>query len=200
MRSPKQRPAEASELVGRIGAGDRQAEAELVQQFSPGLSRLLRYLTRDHALSEDLHQETFRIVLQKLRDQELREPSKLPGFIRTTAKNLHRAEYRKSSRRRTEGVEAIQDAPDPAPSQLSQVLQEEDKKLVRQVLAELRSDRDRQILYRFHIAEEGKERICRSLDLGPLQFNLVLFRARRRFKELLHKHERRSKRGELEKP
>ncbi len=47
------------------------------------------------------------------------------------------------------------------------------------------TDRDRQILYRFYIAEEDKERICADLDLSSLHFNRVLFRARQRFKDLL---------------
>ena len=49
------------------------------------------------------------------------------------------------------------------------------------------SDRDREILFRFYLAEDDKERICRDLGLTAVHFNRVLFRARERFRELYRK-------------
>jgi RNA polymerase sigma-70 factor (ECF subfamily) len=49
----------------------------------------------------------------------------------------------------------------------------------------MRSKRDRTLLMRFYIDEEEKEKICLELNLSSLHFNRVIFRARRRFKELL---------------
>ncbi len=46
---------------------------------------------------------------------------------------------------------------------------------------------DREVLLRFHVAEEEKETICTDLGLTSLQFNVVLFRARQRFKELVER-------------
>jgi RNA polymerase sigma-70 factor (ECF subfamily) len=43
------------------------------------------------------------------------------------------------------------------------------------------------VLYRFYVAEEDKQKICDDLGLTTLQFNLVLFRARARYKELYEK-------------
>ena len=48
----------------------------------------------------------------------------------------------------------------------------------------MKSARDRQVLFRFYIAEENKEDICSDLGLSSLHFNRVLFRARERFREL----------------
>lgn len=177
---------QASALVRRIRDGDGSAEAELFELYNRGISYLLRRLTGDPFLSEDLEQETFRVVLEKARAGHIREPEKLAGFLRSTAKNLARAEFRKGRRRpRAEELETAAEPEDPAPSPLARVVREEDKRRVRLLLAELRSDRDRQILYRFHLAEESKEEICRSLGLSSMQFNLVLFRARQRFRKLV---------------
>jgi RNA polymerase sigma-70 factor (ECF subfamily) len=52
------------------------------------------------------------------------------------------------------------------------------------VIDELPTDRDRQLLFRFYIAEDDKERICADLGLTSLHFNRVLHRARERYKEL----------------
>ncbi len=176
----------SAELVLRIRSGDPAAEAELVQRFSRALSFLLRRLTRDEAAAEDLFQETFRRVIEKVRDGELREPEKLPGFVSSMGRNLFLASVRRSGRRRQwQGdLEAPETFPDPAPGQLSKLLAGERAAAVRQVLAELRNDRDREILSRYYIADENKEDICRDLELTDLHFNRVLFRARQRYKEL----------------
>jgi RNA polymerase sigma-70 factor (ECF subfamily) len=57
-------------------------------------------------------------------------------------------------------------------------------------MAELPSARDRQLLYRFYLGEEDKERICVDLKLTSLQFNRVLHRARERFRELYQRARR----------
>jgi RNA polymerase sigma-70 factor (ECF subfamily) len=174
------------ELVHRILSGDPAAEADLVQRFSRALTFLSRRLTRDDAAAEDLYQETFRLVIEKVRGGELREPEKLPGFVSSMARNLFLGSIRRSGRRQKwQGEpEAAETAPDPAPGQLTKLLARERAATVRRVLAELRNDRDREILSRYYIADETKETICRDLELTDLHFNRVLFRARQRYKEL----------------
>ncbi|HEX6863089.1 MAG TPA: sigma-70 family RNA polymerase sigma factor [Thermoanaerobaculia bacterium] len=175
-------------LVERIRTGDPGAETELVGQYRNGLSYLLRKVTGNPVLSEDLLQDTFRVALRRIRAGELREPEKLGGFLRQTAKNLARAERRRGGR--WESMEdGVPDPVDQAESQLAQVIRTEEAGLVRRVLRELRSMRDRQLLYRFYIAEEEKEEICRDLGLSSLNFNLVLFRARERFRKLVEEAE-----------
>ena len=177
----------AAELVQRIREGDRTAEEELIRRYSRGLLFHLRRTAGDPDLAEDLHQETFRVVLERLRGEGIGEPERLAGFILGTGRNLFLGGWRKRARR-GEGtsLDAIEADPrDPVPDQLDRVLQEEEILKVRRLIGELGTDRDRQILFRFYVAEEGKERICADLGLDSLHFNRVLFRARQRFKELL---------------
>ena len=63
-------------------------------------------------------------------------------------------------------------------------LRSELAEIVRRVLSEMTSERDRQVLFRFYIAGDGKDAICRDLGLTSLHFNRVLFRARERYREL----------------
>jgi len=185
-------PEIAADLVRRIEAGDATAEGELVARYSRGLLYLLRRLGAPPELAEDLHQESFRIVLERLRQRGLEQPAGLAGFLRGTARNLMIGERRKTARRRTEvDDEAIEQAAHPAPSQLSTVLLDEEAETVRRLIGELPTDRDRQLLLRFYVAEERKESICADLGLDHLHFHRVLFRARQRFKELLERGERR---------
>jgi RNA polymerase sigma-70 factor, ECF subfamily len=182
----------ATGLVRRIAAGDLSAETELVERYGRGLIYLLRRLGAPPPLAEDLHQETFRIALERLRQRALDEPARLAGFLCGIARNLALAERRKTARRRTEADdEELAQAVHPAPSQLSSVLLDEEAETVRRLIGELPTDRDRQLLLRFYVAEEDKERICADLGLDSLHFNRVLFRARQRFKELLERSESR---------
>ena len=180
-----------SDLVRRILSGDPAAEAELVERFSRAVSFLLRRLARDEAVVEDLYQETFRLVIEKVRGGELREPERLPGFVSSMARNLFIGSARRGGRRQKWHGDpaATETAPDPAPGQLARLLAQERAATVRRVLAELKNDRDREILSRYYIADENKEDICRDLELSDLHFNRVLFRARQRYRELFERRQ-----------
>ncbi|HVS00155.1 MAG TPA: hypothetical protein VMW27_26245, partial [Thermoanaerobaculia bacterium] len=82
----------ASGLVRRIAAGDTAAEAALVERYSQGILYLLRRLGAPLEMADDLHQETFRIVLERLRRNGLGEPAGLVGFLHGTVRNLVAAE------------------------------------------------------------------------------------------------------------
>lgn len=175
-------PGEQARLAERVRAGDAGAEAEMVARYGDGLRYLLRRWTRDPALAEDLFQETFRLALEKIRAGELRQPSKLQAYLRGVARTLSTRHYQRRAPRPADA--AVADLPDPAPGPLAGLLAEEKRRLVHRLLGELGQARDREILLRFYVAEERKERICADLGLTDLHFNRVLYRARRRFRRL----------------
>jgi RNA polymerase sigma-70 factor, ECF subfamily len=177
------------DLVRRIMAGDRRAEEELIARFGDGILFLLRRWTRDPSTAEDLYQETVRLALEKIRRGEVREPDKLPGFLRSLAKNLSIHHYRRGSvrgerERDLEEVGADTVVSHDATDQLTSLLRAEKAALVRQVIGEMPMERDRQVLFRFYIGEEDKERICADLGLTGPELNVVLFRARQRYRKL----------------
>ena len=149
---------------------------------------LLDRHTNGRPEAEDLFQDTFRLVIEKLRRGELREPAKLPGFLAQIARSLAIEHYRKAQRRKTEpdsdAIADVEDVSKGGSGPLSELLSREDAGLVRQVIRELGTERDRDILLRFYIAEEDKERISADLGLTSLQFNRVLHRARERYRDL----------------
>lgn len=179
------------DLVRRIQAGDRAAESELVERYGEGLAFLLRRWARDRDAASDLYQETFRLALEKIRRGEVRDPDRLSAFLRSLAKNLSIDYYRRQSRRgdREASIEETGELPlpDPEPGQLGKLLRQEKIGLVRRLLSELSLERDREILIRFYLHEEDKERIREDLGLSRPEFNVVLFRARRRYQALFEK-------------
>lgn len=178
--------AATGELVARIRAGDRQAETELVERYGERLGFLLRRWSRDAATADDLWQETFGLAIAKIRHGELREPEKLAGFLRGLARNVSLYHYRRDDRRAAwhAAPEEAVNVPDPKTNVLGELLLKEKTSLVRRLLAELPGERDREVLARFYIAEEDKERICRDLGLARDHFKRVLHRARQRYRDL----------------
>lgn len=174
----------AAELVRRIQAGEAGAEADFIQRYQRGVAVIVARACRNQLPVEDLCQDVLATALEKIRAGALRGPERLSGFVAGLARMIVLEHFRKESSR---GAIEARMPPPPQTAQpvaLDQLLREEKARIVRAVLNELESDRDRQILYRFYIAEEEKESICRDLALTPLHFNRVLFRARERYREL----------------
>ncbi len=180
---------DSGDLVLRIQSGDRRAEGELVERYGEGFLFLLRRWTRSRDEADDLYQETFRRGIEKIRAGEVRDPERLPAFLRGLARNLTTDHYRRETRRggRESPIESNPEPADGAPGQLGALLRREKAGIVRRLLAELSQERDRQVLLRFYIHEQDKERICGDLGLSRSEFNVVLFRARRRYQLLFEK-------------
>lgn len=194
---PPANERDPGEWVRRIGEGHREAEDELINHFTRGLSLFLRRKVRDPALADDLHQETFCVVLTKAREGKIREPNRVAGFIRSTALNLYIAHLRKTTRYSSLDDESAPGIPhrsvSATPDQMSQLERTEAAEQVRQMLDELKFDRDRELLASFYLSEESKSEICSRLDIDPARFNKVLHRARRRLREIWEGREKRRK-------
>src|SRR5580704_7199623 len=88
-----------AELVGQIGSGDRDAEAEFFRRMAPRIRLYgLRHLRDQHA-ADDLTQQVLITALEALRAARLREPEKLASFVlgtcRMTVLDLRRNAHRK---------------------------------------------------------------------------------------------------------
>jgi RNA polymerase sigma-70 factor, ECF subfamily len=174
-----------AEWVWRIVAGDAAAEEELFSRCKDGVAIIIGRIVHNESATEDLSQETFRIALEKIRDGDVREPERLPGFICGVARNIAIEHIRRTRRRASrEEVGDAEQLHDPRPDQFEQLRQKERAEIIRQTISELKVERDREVLSRYYIAEEDKDRICADLGLTHKQFNSVVFRALKRYKEL----------------
>jgi len=183
VEGPPSRQTGPRELALRIQAGEAAAEAELFERYRRGVSIIVQRMVRDSCIADDLCQDTFRLVLEKVRRGELRDPQKLSGFICNIARYLAIEHLRQPRRTQPLGEPGLS-VPDPKPDPLSTLIEREKMRAIRQVLQEMSLARDREVLRRFYLEEEDKESICADLDLSSLQFNRVVFRARERFREL----------------
>ena len=86
------------EWLRRLINGDARAEAEMVRRYKDGIAIIIQRIVTNDSVVEDLSQETFKIVLEKLRDGDVREPERLSGFICGVARNLAIDSARKTRR------------------------------------------------------------------------------------------------------
>ena len=180
--------ADWADWVWQITVGNADAEEELFRRYKDGVAIIIGRIVHNESATEDLSQETFRISLEKIRDGGLREPERLSGFICGVARNIA-IDYIRKMRRSTNQEEIInaEQIRDPQPDQLEQLWRKERAEIVRQLIGEIKVDRDREVLSRYYIGEEDKDQICAALGLTSHQFNSVIFRALKRYKELFIK-------------
>lgn len=182
----------ATNLVTLIKQGDSAAETEMIERYSRGLRFLLRRKSRDTNLAEDLLQETWAIALVKIREDGLDDPGRLAGYLSGIANNLALGEIRRVSRQRTSAnSELVALIPDESSNPLRHVSRAEVCNHVRELLGDLKKERDREILKRFYVREEDKESICERFGIDGVHFNRVLYRARQRLKSVIEAADRR---------
>lgn len=174
------------ELTAQIIDGDKHAENRLVDRFYKGTVFLLLRQTDDIGLSEDIAHDTFITVLENIRQGKLQQPKALASYIRKTAINQLIAYRRKSVRRDTHPYATTDLYTSIDTLCISEALH--NKKLVHccmQLINEMKTERDRNILRQFFVYQFTKQQICEDFNLSPEHFDRVLYRARIRLRQML---------------
>lgn len=170
-------PKDAPEFVSDAALG----------KLRDGILYLLRRELRDFALADDLCNEAFRIVLDRLRQQPLDDPSRVGSYLAQTARNLVMAHRRKEERQRTlTGHQTTLEAQGVADGDPEWILQSRSRAAaVRKVLEEIPQVRDREVLVRVYLYDQDKDQVCRELGIGADHYKRVVHRARERFRALI---------------
>jgi RNA polymerase sigma-70 factor, ECF subfamily len=171
-------------LVERIRSGGTDGMEELYQLFLRGIRFYLCRQLGSQELDDRVH-DTFVVVVQAIRRGELREPERLMGFVRTIVRRQVAAHIDRAVHLRKEqmdvdfGLRIV----DPNTNPEETAIFQQRVSLIERVLAEL-GERDREILERFYLREQGQDQICSEMDLTETQFRLLKSRAKARFGEL----------------
>jgi RNA polymerase sigma-70 factor, ECF subfamily len=160
-------PAEASldELVERVRRGDEAALEELHGVIAKGI----RFFLSRELGAENLEERvdlTFRVVVQTLRRDDAGGSDRLMGHVLDAIRAQVAAHIGKSPDR------------DANPQQTAAFRRQLES--MRGILRAM-SPRDREILRRFYLDEQTEEKICREMELNPVQFKLLKLRAAARF-------------------
>jgi len=178
----------AADLAARIGRGDHKAEEEMCRRYARGLVYLIRRRTGDKQLAEDICQSTLLMALERLRSSGIESPDRLAAYLRGIAINLFIGDHRKIVRRATDSnSDLVEQCIDDTKGPMDEVSSDQIRRAVRQMLDELSVARDREILISVYLRDEDKESICQRHGIDTAHFNRVLFRARKRFRELIER-------------
>jgi RNA polymerase sigma factor (sigma-70 family) len=150
-------------LADRILAGDRKAEAELVEFFGPRVFAILCARTQDREASRDLLHDALIGILRAVRKGELRDAGKLPAFIASVARNLAHTHLRGRIRARLS--QPIEEDDFVSPGHADAFEAAERVALVQQALLQLDAT-DREILTRILAEGHKLTAIARSLGMS----------------------------------
>ncbi len=189
LQSAPQMVEPSRELVHRIADGDRTAEAELIERYERGIRLILLKRTGNPQLAKDLCQDTFVIILRKLRAGELNSPDNLAGFISRTAINISIQHFRKEQRYvySADGMFGPQLAHNDKKGEKLDRLTIRD--MLENVMNQLAVTRDREILQRYYLSDDDKPIICGDLQISSAHFDRVLYRAKQRMRQLIDETE-----------
>lgn len=163
-----------------------EGEPSVERHFTSYFGDLIRIKLRRRGWSthdiEDIRQETFLRVLQKLRRGELEQPERLGAFVNSVCNNIILESYR--ARARNSGVDPSENEPaDRAIDMDGDLIAQERQKLVRIVLEEL-PEADRTMLRMVFWEETPRDDICKTMKVDRAYLRVLLHRARMRFKAL----------------
>jgi len=181
--------ARIENLVRRIRARDGEAETELYALLNKGIRYALMRQIRPLADVDDRVHEIFMVTLTAIREDRLRDPARLMGFVRSVVANQVATHITRTVRRREREIGADTAGVflrDPRENPEEIAIHSERLQCARQMLAEL-CERDRTILLRFYVHGHSKEDIMADLNLTDTQFRLFKWRARARYDDLVHK-------------
>ncbi len=180
----------AGELARGIMSGDKFAGNEFVNLHYRWLLFIVRKKFSRVSSHEDIVQDSFMIVITKLQQGAVKNPDTIRAFLRTTAINIG-YEYLRKDKKYVSAVdqESLDIFEDAKSDVLSNLEWDDGINRVKQIMQELPTDRDRNILTQFYFEDQSKIDICQNLDLSSAHFDRVLYRAKQRLKQLISKHD-----------
>lgn len=162
----------------RLTNADDETERDFAAYFGELLTIKLRSRLRSAHLIDDVKQETFLRVLKAIRQKgAIANPQALGSFVNSVCNNVLFELYRSESRI----GEPPEDQPAEGKDAESEMVDEEDRKQVRQVLADM-PEKDRKILRWLFFEERDKNSICSHLSVDREYLRVLVHRAKLRFR------------------
>lgn len=172
-----------SAYVERLRAGDRDTESHFIAYFGELIALKLRSRLTSRQAMEDVKQETFARCLQLLRSQGgVRNAERLGPLVNSICNHVLSEHFRANSRTEAFDEQSANSFVAHEPDALTQVITDDTRRIVRQVLEEL-PERDRTILRAVFLEEREKDEVCREIGVTRDYIRVLLHRAKHSFRE-----------------
>jgi RNA polymerase sigma-70 factor (ECF subfamily) len=165
------------------------ALADIYNAHHEGVRRFIRATVKDVWMADDLTQETFLRVLDKI--ESLEDPSKLRAWIYSIALNLCRDHFRgRFARPRKEAVRPSVELLDrlPAPGSIEAKLAGRQMNACVQNKVEMLPENLRTVLWLFEVEGFLQSEIAQVLGISVENVKVRLYRARKKLKRILEAH------------
>lgn len=174
---PTCRYAEVEGFVLAAQAGDPEAFETLFETFRPAVRAVVRAVIHDETEAQEAVQEIFIQAFRKI--DQLTEPARFPGWIRTIAGRMAINRVVRDHRRRMFSGDFLETEADDFESPLGQVLADERRKAVRQGMDRL-GKLDRDTLEAFYFEGQSLVEMSRRFDspVGTIKRRLHVARKR----------------------
>jgi len=176
-------PSKWVALVVQIQARDPRGEEELYRIINTGVRFCLCRQIPHQEVDDKVH-NTFMVVLQAIREERLREPGRLMGYIRTVAQRQVAAYIHHAVQTRNLSVSIDSESGFPGIPVHSaiedRIFGREASELVSNALMRL-PEFQREILRRFYLEHQTSNRICAEMGLTETQFRTRKCRAKADF-------------------
>ena len=173
-------------LIRRVLAGDETAFAELVKKYQKPVHTLAWRKIGDFHIAEDITQETFLKVYQRL--HTLKDPNQFSGWLYVITANLC-ATWLRKKRIQTQPLEGTEPTMIQEDAYSQHVTEERgrtaveaQREVVKQLLAKLKES-ERTVMTLYYLGEMKVEEISRFLGVSASTIKSRLRRARNRLKE-----------------
>lgn len=177
------------DLVANIVQGSVSAETELIEKYQAGLQSMLRTRCQDTQIADEVMQESWLVILRKLRAGDLKDARRLSGFVTQVVRNQLTMSFRKNHKLPETTADLEQDLQDTQADPARLIQNKELGNLMAKMLNEMSRPRDREMLLRFYYYGNTKAELCSRFGLSSASFDAILARARSRFKKTWKKNE-----------
>ncbi len=171
-------------LVARIETGDQQAEDQFYRHFRPMVQSVLRQMTDDISLTEDITQDTLLTVLLRIRDQGIQHPEKIASYVAQTAKFSLIGWFRRKGNQHGSAID-VEELKTAEEGLEETLITTERQVLVKRMIKLMSVPRDVEILERNYLHDEDKMSLCEQFNLPDQHFDRVISRARGRFRKII---------------
>ena len=172
--------------IAGIRNRDPEIESHFVAYFKMPVWLKARRQLRSLDMAEDAAQETVLRVLRFFRSgKSLESPEKLPAFVHKTCHNVT-LEMLRSKSHHPQPPETSIDPVDTRVSVELEIITEERKQMVREILSQL-PEKDRELLRLAMLEEMDKDVLCKRYGVNQDYLRVLLHRARLRFRAALLK-------------
>jgi RNA polymerase sigma-70 factor (ECF subfamily) len=172
--------------LARLNTGDKETERHFEAYFSNVIWLKLRNRVRARHLIDEIRQETFTRVINYLKSGKIIQyPERFGAFVLSVCNNVM-LEVLRSESQQLRRPGNLGEPPDERVRFDADIVTEERKRMVRDVLAEL-SVKDSDLLRMVFLEEADRSAISKYFSVDSDYLRVLLHRAKERFREIVKK-------------